>query len=157
MINNSPKKVDMPVQDPNIRNNNFLEVALGYTEEMAIEEARRCLNCKHKPCVNGCPVKVNIPEFIQEIAKGDFKKAYDIIKGTNALPAVCGRVCPQESQCEKLCVRGIKQESVAIGRLERFVADYNREHDTASSINIEKNNIKTAIVGGGPAGIILCW
>ena len=153
MINNSPKKVDMPVQDPNIRNNNFLEVALGYTEEMAIEEARRCLNCKHKPCVNGCPVKVNIPEFIQEIAKGDFKKAYDIIKGTNALPAVCGRVCPQESQCEKLCVRGIKQESVAIGRLERFVADYNREHDTASSINIEKNNIKTAIVGGGPAGL----
>ena len=118
-------KTPMPEQDPNVRNKNFLEVTLGYTEEMAIEEAKRCLNCKHKPCVAGCPVNVRIPEFIAKVAEGDFVGAYEIIKTTNCLPAISGRVCPQESQCESKCVRGIKGEPVAIGRLERFVADWN--------------------------------
>ena len=122
MANMSLEKIKMPEQAPDVRNKNFKEVSLGYTEEMAIEEAQRCLNCKHKPCVSGCPVNVRIPEFIAEVAKGDFMAAYKVITSTNALPAVCGRVCPQESQCESKCVRGMKGEAVAIGRLERKTA-----------------------------------
>ncbi|MFI3227916.1 MAG: dihydropyrimidine dehydrogenase, partial [Clostridia bacterium] len=124
MANMSNVKIPMPEQDPIVRSRNFEEVTIGYTEEMAIEEATRCLNCKHKPCIKGCPVNVQIPEFIQEIAAGNFAKACEIIKETSSLPAVCGRVCPQETQCEGLCVRGIKGEPVAIGRLERFAADW---------------------------------
>ena len=124
MPNMSPKKAPMPSQDPNVRNKNFLEVATGYTEEVAFEEAQRCLNCKHSPCVNGCPVHIAIPDFIKEVAQGNFAGAYDVISQSSSLPAVCGRVCPQESQCESKCVRGIKTEPVGIGRLERFVADW---------------------------------
>ena len=128
MANMSLKKVAMPEQDPNVRNKNFEEVALGYTKEMAMEEAARCLNCKNKPCVGGCPVNVPIPAFIEKVAAGDFEGAYEVITTENALPAICGRVCPQESQCEGKCIRGIKGEAVAIGKLERFVADWAREH-----------------------------
>jgi len=130
MANMSLNKVKMLEQDPKIRNSNFNEVSLGYTEEMAKEEAMRCLNCKTKPCVMGCPVNVNIPVFIKFVSDGNFEEAYKIIRETNNLPAICGRVCPQETQCEKFCVRNKKGESVAIGRLERFVADWylkNRE------------------------------
>ena len=122
MPNMTPQKTPMPEQAPDIRNKNFEEVALGYTEEMAVNEAQRCLNCKHMPCVNGCPVNVKIPEFIALVAEGKFEEAYNKIHETSSLPAICGRVCPQESQCEKYCVRGIKGEPVGIGRLERFVA-----------------------------------
>ena len=153
MPNMSLEKVKMPEQDPNVRNKNFDEVSLGYTKELAMEEATRCLNCKHQPCKTGCPVGVPIPEFIAEVAKGDFDKAYDIITTENALPAICGRVCPQENQCEGKCVRGIKGESVGIGRLERFVADYHRDHGKVQETKIEKNGHKVAIVGSGPAGI----
>lgn len=153
MPNMSLKKIDMPVQDGEIRRNNFDEVALGYTPEMAVEEAGRCLNCKHKPCIKGCPVAVNIPDFIAEVAKGDFKKAYEVISETSSLPAVCGRVCPQESQCEKECVRGIKGEAVAIGRLERFVADWYRTNVNEAKVKPESNGHKVAIVGAGPAGL----
>ena len=126
MPNMSLKKNPMPSLDANVRNKNFCEVALGYTKEMAIDEANRCLHCKNKPCVNGCPVGIDIPEFIAKIKEGDFEEAYNVIYKSSALPAVCGRVCPQENQCEGKCVRGIKTESVGIGRLERFVADYHR-------------------------------
>lgn len=143
----------MPEQQPNIRNKNFDEVALGYTAELAVEEAQRCLNCKNMPCVSGCPVNVNIPKFIEEIAKGNFLDAYDVISHTNALPAVCGRVCPQESQCEGKCVRGIKGEPVAIGRLERFAADYYMNSGIQKEYNITKNGIKVAVVGAGPSGL----
>ena len=144
----------MPEQDPNVRNKNFLEVSTGYTEEMAINEAKRCLNCKNKPCVSGCPVNVRIPEFIAQVAQGNFLEAYKIIKSTNALPAVTGRVCPQEMQCESKCVRGIKGESVAIGRLERFVADWFRENKPEEAQrDIENSAKKVAIVGAGPAGL----
>ncbi|WMJ23121.1 NADPH-dependent glutamate synthase [Paludicola sp. MB14-C6] len=153
MPNMSLNKLPMPEQDPNIRNKNFEEVSLGYTEEMAIEEANRCLNCKHKPCVNGCPVNVRIPEFIAEVQKGNFAEAYRIITSTNALPAVCGRVCPQESQCESKCVRGIKGEPVAIGRLERFVADWYMKNGTDKIEPIASNGHKVAVVGAGPAGL----
>ena len=153
MPNMSPKKVEMPVQAGNVRNKNFKEVALGYTKEMAVTEAERCLNCKHKPCVNGCPVNVQIPEFIQEITKGNFEDAYQIIKTTNSLPAVCGRVCPQETQCESKCVRGIKGESVAIGRLERFVADYHLKNCKKQIEMPQSNGIKVAVIGSGPAGL----
>ena len=153
MANMSPKKLEMPVQDPMVRNANFKEVALGYTVEMAQEEASRCLNCKNKPCVSGCPVNVNIPDFIAEIVKGNFEAAYDIIKETSSLPAVCGRVCPQESQCESKCVRGIKTESVGIGRLERFVADYHMENSKEEVKVPESNGHKVAIVGAGPSGL----
>ena len=146
-------KTPMPEQDPNVRNKNFLEVPLGYTEEMAIEEAKRCLNCKHKPCVAGCPVNVRIPEFIAKVAEGDFVGAYEIIKTTNCLPAISGRVCPQESQCESKCVRGIKGEPVAIGRLERFVADWNMTHCEPKVAKVESNGHKVAIIGSGPAGL----
>ena len=151
--NMSLTKVAMPEQEPNVRNKNFKEVALGYTKEMAMEEARRCLNCKHKPCMNGCPVNVPIPGFIEKVAEGDFEAAYEIITSENALPAICGRVCPQENQCEGQCVRGIKGEPVAIGRLERFVADYHMANAGETKIDIEKNGKKVAVVGCGPAGI----
>ena len=147
----------MPEQDPNVRNKNFEEVSLGYTKEQAMEEATRCLNCKHQPCKKGCPVGVPIPEFIAEVAKGNFEEAYEIITRENALPAICGRVCPQENQCEGKCVRGIKGESVGIGRLERFVADYHREHGQKKALNIEKNGKKVAIVGSGPAGLFCAY
>jgi glutamate synthase (NADPH/NADH) small chain len=147
------ERCDMPVQDPAIRRRNFQEVALGYTEEMAIGEATRCLNCKNKPCVAGCPVKIHIPEFIEKVAEGDFEAAYEIINRSSSLPAVCGRVCPQESQCESKCVRGIKSSSVAIGRLERFVADWHREHCTAAPVKPQSNGHRVAIVGSGPAGL----
>lgn len=149
-----PKKVPMPEQDPLVRNKNFREVALGYTPEMAQEEATRCLQCKHKPCVSGCPVNVQIPEFIQCIADGDFAKAYEKIRETNALPAICGRVCPQETQCEERCVRAIKGEAVGIGRLERFAADYGMHaSETEPIVCKPKNGKKVAIVGAGPAGL----
>lgn len=151
--NMSMTKVVMPEQEPNVRNKNFSEVALGYTKEMAMEEAARCLNCKHKPCMNGCPVNVPIPGFIEKVAEGDFDAAYEIITSENALPAICGRVCPQENQCEGKCVRGIKGEPVAIGRLERFVADYHMANAKPSEVKIEKNGKRVAVVGSGPAGI----
>ncbi len=153
MADISPKKTEMPVQCPTVRNKNFDEVALGYTPEMAIAEAKRCLNCKTRPCVAGCPVNVKIPEFIRLIAEGDFKGAYETINETNALPAVCGRVCPQESQCEGKCVRGIKGESVGIGRLERFAADYYRENCERTVPEITKNGKKVAVIGAGPSGL----
>ncbi len=153
MPNMSLEKVKMPEQEPQVRNQNFQEVALGYTKEQAMEEATRCLNCRHSPCKNGCPVGVPIPEFISEVAKGHFEEAYEIITQENALPAICGRVCPQENQCEGKCVRGIKGESVGIGRLERFVADYHRDHGKKKENHIEKNGIKVAVVGSGPAGM----
>ena len=142
MPNMSNVKVEMPSQEPEIRATNFKEVALGYTKEMAQEEAARCLNCKKPRCVDGCPVNVPIPHFIQEVVNGDFEKAYEIITTENALPAICGRVCPQENQCEGKCIRGIKGESVAIGRLERFVADYHRDHGKPTETKIEKNGKK---------------
>ena len=153
MANMSLKKNPMPSQDPNVRNKNFDEVALGYTEEQALDEAQRCLNCKNKPCMQGCPVMVHIPDFIAEVAKGDFEAAYQIIAATSALPAVCGRVCPQESQCEKHCVRGIKGEPVGIGRLERFVADWHREHTTGAAEKPVSNGHRVAVVGSGPSGL----
>jgi glutamate synthase (NADPH/NADH) small chain len=146
-------KVPMPEQDPNVRNKNFLEVAMGYTEEMAMEEASRCLNCKHKPCVSGCPVNVRIPEFVAKVAEGKFEEAYEIITSTNSLPAISGRVCPQENQCEGKCVRGIKGESVSIGRLERFCADYHMKHSDAKAVKPQSNGKKVAVVGAGPSGL----
>ncbi|MBR3833754.1 MAG: NADPH-dependent glutamate synthase [Lachnospiraceae bacterium] len=153
MANMSPTKVPMPQQDPNVRNKNFDEVATGYTAEMAMEEASRCINCKNKPCMTGCPVNVPIPGFIEKVAAGDFEAAYEIITSENALPAICGRVCPQENQCEGKCIRGIKGEAVSIGRLERFVADYHMQNGKKQELNIEKNGKKVAVVGSGPAGI----
>ena len=153
MANMSLKKNPMPSQDPNVRNKNFDEVALGYTEEMAIDEAKRCLNCKNPKCVNGCPVNVHIPEFISKVAEGKFDEAYGVITSTNSLPAICGRVCPQENQCEGQCIRGIKGESVGIGRLERFVADWHREHNNTAPTVPEPNGHKVAIIGAGPSGL----
>ncbi len=153
MPNMSPTKNPMPSQDPNVRKRNFLEVATGYTEEMAIDEANRCLQCKKPMCMNGCPVQIKIPAFINEVANGNFEKAYEIISETSSLPAVCGRVCPQESQCEGKCVRGIKGESVAIGRLERFVADWHNAHDTAEVKVPVSNGHKVAVIGSGPSGL----
>ncbi len=153
MPNMSPTKVPMPQQEPDIRNKNFEEVATGYTEEMAIEEATRCINCKHKPCMTGCPVNVPIPGFIEQVAAGNFEAAYEIITSENALPAICGRVCPQENQCEGKCVRGIKGESVSIGRLERFVADYHMKHGKKQTLDVKPNGKRVAVVGSGPAGI----
>ena len=153
MANMSLKKNPMPSQDPQVRSGNFDEVALGYTEAQALDEAQRCLHCKNKPCMQGCPVMVHIPDFIAKVAEGDFEAAYQIIAATSALPAVCGRVCPQESQCEKYCVRGIKGESVGIGRLERFVADWHREHTAAAPEKPASNGHKVAVVGSGPAGL----
>ena len=154
MANMRLNKVPMPEIAPDIRNKNWEEVSIGYSEAEAIEEASRCLNCKNSPCVSGCPVNVKIPRFIDYIYKQDFKSAYDTIKSTNSLPAICGRVCPQESQCEGKCVRGIKGESVAIGRLERFCADWaNAENIKSDTANIESNGIKVAVIGSGPAGL----
>ena len=153
MANMSLKKNPMPSQDPNVRNKNFDEVALGYTEEQALDEAQRCLHCKNKPCMQGCPVMVHIPDFIAEVAKGDFEAAYQIIAATSALPAVCGRVCPQESQCEKYCVRGIKGEPVGIGRLERFVADWHNANASAPAEKPAPNGHKVAVIGSGPSGL----
>jgi len=152
----SPIKNPMPEQEPEVRNKNFLEVAKGYAADMAKSEAARCLNCKNKPCVSGCPVNVRIPEFIARIAEGKFEQAYQIISSTNSLPAVCGRVCPQESQCEGKCVRGIKGEPVAVGRLERFAADFHRENSSKIAESVKKpetNGHKVAVVGSGPAGL----
>ena len=153
MANMSLTKVPMPEQDPQVRARNFQEVTLGYTEEMAVEEAGRCLNCKNPKCVEGCPVNVRIPEFIAKVRERDFKAAYEIITSTNALPALSGRVCPQETQCESKCVRGIKGEPVAIGRRERFVADWYRENVNAMPEKVPSNGIKVAVVGSGPAGL----
>ncbi len=153
MPNMRNTKNPMPEQPPEERARNFQEVAKGYTAEMAIDEAKRCLNCKHKPCVSGCPVYVRIPEFIAHMQKGDFEAAYEVIRMTNALPAICGRVCPQETQCEEKCVRGIKGEPVAIGRLERFAADWAMAHGHTYQKPSEKNGRKVAVVGSGPAGL----
>ena len=153
MPNMSLKKNEMPSQDPNVRNKNFLEVALGYTEEQALDEAARCLNCRNHPCVGGCPVNVKIPEFIKKITEHDFEGAYQVIHETSSLPAVCGRVCPQESQCEKYCVRGIKGEPVGIGRLERFVADWHNANTCEVPPRPQPNGHKVAIIGSGPAGL----
>ncbi len=153
MANMSLKRNEMPTQEPLVRARNFDEVAIGYTEEMAIDEANRCLNCKNMPCVDGCPVKIHIPEFIAKIKEGDFEGAYQIITKSSSLPAVCGRVCPQETQCESKCVRGIKGESVGIGRLERFVADYHNTFCTELPEKPKSNGHKVAIVGSGPSGL----
>ncbi len=148
-----PKKHEMPTQDPLVRAHNFKEVATGYTREIALAEASRCLNCKNKPCVSGCPVNVNIPDFIQEIKKGNFEEAYQVISKSSSLPAVCGRVCPQETQCESKCTLGIKFEPVGIGRLERFVADYHNENSKVKPNKLPSNGHKVAIVGSGPSGL----
>ena len=152
-INMRLDKNEMPSQDPQVRNKNFLEVALGYTEEQALDEAARCLNCKNHPCVDGCPVNVRIPEFIQKIVEKDYEGAYQVIHQTSSLPAVCGRVCPQESQCEMHCVRGKKGDPVGIGRLERFVADWHNAHSTEAAAKPESNGHKVAVIGSGPAGL----
>ncbi|MGF7143105.1 glutamate synthase (NADPH/NADH) small chain [Anaerotaenia torta] len=151
--NMSLVKNEMPAQSAEVRNKNFLEVTLGYTREQAMDEARRCLNCKHRPCVAGCPVRIDIPEFIKEVAEGNFEEAFRIISRASSLPAVCGRVCPQESQCEAKCVRGMKGEPVAIGRLERFVADYHNANSTTKVQKPESNGHKVAVIGSGPSGL----
>lgn len=163
MPNMSLHKNEMPTRSPQVRNSNFLEVTLGYSKEQAIDEAQRCLNCKHKPCVAGCPVQIDIPAFILETAAGNFDRAYEIISASSSLPAVCGRVCPQETQCEQRCVRGIKGEPVAIGRLERFVADwhnancqelnYHLDNNHTKMIKPISNGHKAAIIGSGPSGL----
>lgn len=153
MPNMSLRKQEMPSQAPEVRNKNFQEVALGYTEEQAVEEAQRCLNCKNKPCTGGCPVQIDIPAFIQEVVNRNFEAAYEIIAKTSSLPAVCGRVCPQETQCEAKCVRGIKGEPVAIGRLERFVADWHNKQETKPAKKPVPNGHKVAVIGSGPSGL----
>ena len=153
MANMSPTKNEMPSQSPEIRRSNYEEVALGYTEEMALDEAARCLNCKNMPCVSGCPVNIAIPHFIKKIAESDYEGAYRILSDSSSLPAVCGRVCPQESQCESKCVRGIKGEPVAIGRLERFAADWHNAHSTEIPVRPEPNGHRVAVVGSGPSGL----
>jgi glutamate synthase (NADPH/NADH) small chain len=151
--NMQPHKTSMPEQKPEIRNSNFDEVALGYTAEMAVNEAKRCLECKNRPCVEGCPVGVEIPDFVAAIAKGEFQEAYGIIMRTNSLPAICGRVCPQETQCESKCVRGVKNEPVAIGRLERFAADHAMAIEQAAKEKAVSNGRKVAMIGAGPASL----
>ena len=148
-----PKKHEMPTQAPEVRAHNFQEVALGYSEEIALAEASRCLNCKNQPCVQGCPVNIHIPEFIAKVKEGDFEGAYQIISQTSSLPAVCGRVCPQETQCESKCTLGIRFEPVGIGRLERFVADWHNAHSEKAPVVPESNGHKVAIVGSGPSGL----
>ena len=151
--NMDPKRSPMPVQDPEIRRNNFDEVALGYSYETAVREAHRCLNCKNKPCRSACPVQIDIPAFIERVVNEDMEGAYEIISQSSSLPAVCGRVCPQENQCEGKCVRGIKGESVGIGRLERFVADWHREHSDQQPKLPAPNGHRVAIIGSGPSGL----
>lgn len=153
MPNMNPKKNEMPTQEAAVRAHNFNEVALGYEESVAVDEANRCLNCKTMPCVSGCPVNIRIPEFIAKIREMDFEGAYQIITQTSSLPAVCGRVCPQETQCESKCVRGIKGESVGIGRLERFVADYHNLYCKEAPTPPESNGHKVAVIGSGPSGL----
>ena len=153
MPNMNPKKNEMPTQDPAVRAHNFSEVALGYEESVALDEANRCLNCKTMPCVSGCPVNIHIPECIAKIREMDFEGAYQIITKSSSLPAVCGRVCPQETQCESKCVRGIKGESVGIGRLERFVADYHNHYCKDAPAIPESNGHKVAVIGSGPSGL----
>ena len=152
-FNMSPTKNKMPIQDPKVRNKNFLEVELGYDEATAIDEAKRCLNCKNPLCMKGCPVHIHIPEFIALVAEGKFEEAYQVITQSSALPAVCGRVCPQESQCEGKCIRGLKGEPVGIGRLERFVADYHNAHSLGIDNKPTSNGHKVAIIGSGPSGL----
>ena len=149
----NPKKHEMPVQDPQVRNSNFKEVALGYTAEVAIAEANRCLHCKNEPCISGCPVHIQIPSFIEKIKSGDFEGAYSIISKDSSLPAICGRVCPQETQCESKCTLGVKFEPVGIGRLERFVADYHNANSNSKLESVEPNGHKVAIIGSGPSGL----
>lgn len=153
MADMTSKRNAMPVQEADVRNRNFSEVALGYTEEQAVAEANRCLNCKNKPCTSGCPVQIDIPAFIAEVAKGDFEAAYKVITKSSSLPAVCGRVCPQETQCESKCVRGIKGEPVAIGRIERFVADWHNANSAAATEKPAPNGHKAAVIGSGPSGL----
>ena len=153
MINLEKTKNPMPQQEPMVRNRNFEEVATGYTEEMAVNEAMRCLKCRKKPCTKGCPVKIHIPEFIDAVSKGEFEEAYNIISQTSSLPAICGRVCPQENQCEGRCIQGAFGEPVAIGRLERFVADWHDANGTDNFKAPEPNGHKVAVVGSGPAGL----
>ena len=153
MPNMEPKRTPMPVQDAQVRSRNFDEVALGYTPEMAVNEAKRCLGCKNKPCVSACPVRINIPAFIERVAAEDFEGAYEVLARSTSLPAVCGRVCPQETQCEGKCVRGIKGESVGIGRLERFVADWHSAHAKAPARRPQSNGRKVAVIGAGPSGL----
>ncbi|MDL2293505.1 NADPH-dependent glutamate synthase [Ruminococcaceae bacterium OttesenSCG-928-D13] len=153
MPNMDPKKCPMPSQEADVRNKNFNEVALGYTKEMAVTEAQRCLNCKNKPCVAGCPVAIDIPGFVGKVAEEDFEGAFEVLSRQTSLPAVCGRVCPQESQCEMLCVRGIKHEPVGIGRLERFVADWKMESGGELPAVPPSNGRKVAVIGAGPAGL----
>jgi len=154
MPNMSMTKQPMPTQEPAVRRRNFEEVALGYTAQQAVEEAKRCLGCKHKPCTGGCPVQIDIPAFIACVAAADFEGAYEVISRSSSLPAVCGRVCPQENQCEKRCVRGVKGEPVAIGRLERFVADWHNAHSTPDTVQKPTpNGHKVAVIGSGPAGL----
>ncbi len=153
MLNRNPKKNPMPTQAPEVRAHNFDEVATGYAEETAVDEALRCLSCKNMPCVSGCPVNIHIPEFIAKVKEGDFEGAYQVIHQTSSLPAVCGRVCPQETQCESKCVRGIKGEPVGIGRLERFVADWHNAHSGAAPQVAAPNGHRVAVVGSGPSGL----
>ncbi|MEG0125340.1 MAG: NAD(P)-binding protein, partial [Clostridia bacterium] len=153
MPNMDAKKTPMPVQEPNIRNQNFSEVALGYSYEMAVSEAKRCLHCKNKPCVSACPVAIDIPAFIECVANEDMEGAFQVLTRASSLPAVCGRVCPQESQCEGRCVRALKGESVGIGRLERFVADWHRTHAAPAPQKPAPNGHKAAIIGAGPSGL----
>ncbi len=152
-LNMRPDKNPMPAQPPEVRAHNFLEVAKGYSEEAALDEAMRCLSCRDMPCVSGCPVNIRIPEFIGKIKEGDFEGAYRVISESSSLPAVCGRVCPQETQCEERCVRGKKGEPVGIGRLERFVADYHNDHDPGNVSVPEPNGHRVAVVGSGPSGL----
>lgn len=153
MANMRADRNEMPVQDPILRSQNFNEVALGYTEEMAIDEAKRCLNCKTKPCIGGCPVAIDIPAFIAKVQEGEFEEAYQIISKSSSLPAVCGRVCPQEVQCEARCVRGVKGEPVAVGRLERFVSDWHNANVEEKPEKPESNGLKAAVIGAGPSGL----
>ena len=150
---NPLKANEMPHQEPLVRNKNFLEVATGYDAQTAMDEALRCLHCKHKPCISGCPVQIHIPDFIAKVAEGDFEAAYQIISESSSLPAVCGRVCPQERQCESKCVRGIKGDAVSIGRLERFVADWHNSHCKVWPAVPERNGHKVAVIGSGPSGL----
>ena len=147
------KKVPVREQDPKVRATNFEEVCLGYNQEEAMEEATRCINCKNAKCIQGCPVSINIPAFIKEVKEGNIEEAYKVIGKSSALPAVCGRVCPQESQCEGKCIRGVKGEAVSIGKLERFVADYALEHDIKPAGAEVKNGHKVAVIGSGPSGL----